>query len=94
VTDAMAAGGLTASNVAAASARVSAFLGGIDPQQTAPAFVAPGATAGALTDGNRMALALGAESQSRADNDTSVAASVQYIVAQAAKGDTLAACHA
>ncbi|MFP3585283.1 hypothetical protein SCB29_16800 [Paraburkholderia sp. SIMBA_055] len=92
--DAIAAGGLTASNVAAASTRVSAFLGGIDPQQTAPAFVAPRGTTSAVSDGNRMALALGAESQSRMDNDVSIADSVRSIVAQSAKGDSLAACHA
>ncbi|WP_244139363.1 hypothetical protein [Burkholderia vietnamiensis] len=93
VADALAAGALTASNVAAASARVSAFLGGVDPQQTVPAFAAAGATLNTVADGNRMAFALGAESQSRTDNGASVATSVQNIVAQSAKGDTLAACH-
>nr|WP_244098191.1 hypothetical protein [Burkholderia ambifaria] len=93
VADALAAGALTASNVAAASTRVSAFLGGVDPQQTVPAFVAVGAILNTIADGNRMAFALGAESQSRTDNGASVATSVQNIVAQSAKGDTLAACH-
>jgi hypothetical protein len=66
VVDAQTAGGLTASNVAAAATRVSAFLGGIDPQQTPPAFMATGSTGSTgsttlpVADGNRMAFALGA----------------------------------
>jgi len=97
VVDAQTAGGLTASNVAAAATRVSAFLGGVDPQQTPPVFMATSTTASTsstVADGNRMAFALGAESQSRVDNDLTVVASVQSIVAQSANGDTLAACHA
>ncbi|MET3229284.1 UNVERIFIED_ORG: hypothetical protein ABIC54_001458 [Burkholderia sp. 1263] len=94
VADAQAAGGLTPANIAAAAARVAAFLGGIDPQQTPPAFVAAHTPTGTVTDGNRMALALGAESQSRGDTGATLAASVQNIVAQSARGDTLAACHA
>lgn len=98
VVDAQTADGLTASNVAAAATRVPAFLGGVDPQQTPPAFMATGtaaSTSSTVADGNRMAFALGAESQSRVDNDLTVAASVQSIVVQSANGDTLAddACY-
>ncbi|CAN7633880.1 hypothetical protein LJR230_004668 [Trinickia sp. LjRoot230] len=93
VSDARAAGGLTATNIADARSRVNAFAGNIDVQQTAPAFVSTG-TSAAVTPGAIMALALGAESQSRSSAGISIADSTANIVAQAANGDTLAACNA
>jgi hypothetical protein len=92
VADARAAGGLTSDNVSAAQQRMSGFLGGVDPQQTTPTFVASGATAN-VSAGSTMALALGAESQSRTDGSLTIAQSTQNIMAQAANGDTLAACN-
>ncbi|QGA41505.1 hypothetical protein GAS19_25505 [Burkholderia glumae] len=98
VAGARAAGGLTSSNVAAAISRVNAFAGDIDVQQTAPAFVtantanaASGSTA--VSNGAKMALALGAESQSRTSMGGSIADSTQAIVRQSANGDTLAECN-
>ncbi len=93
VADARAAGGLIAGNIAAAMSRVNAFAGDIDVQQTMPALVAAG-TASTVTDGAKMALALGAESESRTADGSSIEASTQDIVAQAANGDTLTSCHA
>nr|WP_250478464.1 hypothetical protein [Caballeronia sp. INML1] len=93
VADARAAGGLVAGHIAAAMARVNAFAGDIDVQQTTPTLVAMG-TASAVTDGAKMALALGAESESRTTDGSSIDASTQDIVAQAANGDTLTSCHA
>lgn len=93
VTDARAAGGLTPNNVAAAMSRVNAFAGNIDVQQTKPTFVASGAST-AVTPGAIMALALGAESQSRTAAGLSVAESTGNIVAEAANGDTLTQCNA
>lgn len=92
---ARAAGGLTSANLAAAMVQVNAFAGGFDVQQTAPAFVTPGTALAAadLSDGAKMALALGAESQSRTDTGASVQDSTQNIVAQSANGDTLAECN-
>jgi hypothetical protein len=92
VIDAIAAGGLSAENIAAASARVNAFVGGIDVQQTVPVYP-PASDGAAVSDGAKMAFALGAESQSRSDNGLAIAASSQAIVDQAANGDTLARCH-
>lgn len=89
------AGGLTADNVTAAISLVNAFAGDIDVQQTAPAFTsqpAPSASS-SVSDGAKMALALGAESQSRTTAGISIADSTQNIVAQAANGDTLAQCN-
>ncbi|MCM2547328.1 hypothetical protein ACVCII_01170 [Burkholderia glumae] len=95
VADARAAGGLTPSNVAAAMSRVNAFAGDIDVQQTAPAYVTANAAGSSGTsNGAKMALALGAESQSRTSVGISIAASTQAIVSQAANGDTLAECNA
>nr|WP_051180539.1 hypothetical protein [Caballeronia insecticola] len=96
VADARAAGGLSASNIAAAISRVNAFAGDIDVQQTTPAFVAAGTagTAATVTDGAKMSLALGAESESRTASGGTIDASTQNIVAQAANGDTLSTCHA
>jgi hypothetical protein len=93
VSDARSAGGLTADNIAAAASRVNAFAGNIDVQQTPPTFVAPGASTD-VTPGALMALALGAESQSRTSAGLSIAESTANIVAQAANGDTLTACNA
>ncbi|SAL87080.1 putative lipoprotein [Caballeronia arvi] len=93
VADARAAGGLVAGNVAAAMSRVNAFAGDIDVQQTTPTFVAAG-TASSVTSGAKMALALGAESESRTADGSTLDASTQDIVAQAANGDTLSSCHA
>ncbi|BAO89888.1 putative lipoprotein [Caballeronia cordobensis] len=93
VADARAAGGLVAGNIAAAMSRVNAFAGDIDVQQTTPAFAAAG-TASTVTDGAKMALALGAESESRTADGGSIGESTQDIVAQAANGDTLTSCHA
>ncbi|GAB5101245.1 hypothetical protein [Caballeronia sp. HLA56] len=93
VADARAAGGLTADNIAAAMSRVNAFAGDIDVQQTTPTFVAAGNSTD-TTDGAKMALALGAESQSRTALAVSVADSTLNIVAQAANGDNLAQCNA
>ncbi|WP_198665332.1 hypothetical protein [Paraburkholderia kururiensis] len=93
VADAVSAGGLTAGNVTAALSRVNAFAGNIDVQQTLPTFVTAGAAA-AMTPGAVMALALGAESQSRTSAGLSIADSTANIVAQAANGDTLAECNA
>lgn len=99
VADARAAGGLTAGNVAAAMSRVNAFAGDIDVQQTAPAFVTANAAGAAsrstgVSNGAKMALALGAESQSRTSAGVSIADSTQAIVSQSANGDTLAECNA
>ncbi|WP_250469929.1 hypothetical protein [Caballeronia sp. GAFFF2] len=93
VADARAAGGLSADNINAAVARVNAFAGDIDVQQTTPTLVTAGTT-GTVTDGAKMSLALGAESQSRTTDGSSIDTSTQNIVAQAANGDTLASCHA
>lgn len=93
VADARAAGGLTMDNVAAAASRVNAFAANIDVRQTMPTFVAMGASSG-VTPGAIMALALGAESQSRAASGLSIAESTANIVAQAANGDTLTQCNA
>lgn len=93
VSDASAAGGLTTGNIAAAIARINAFAGNIDVEQTMPTFVATGASAD-VTPGAQMALALGAESQSRTSAGSSIADSTANIVAQAANGDTLAQCNA
>jgi len=93
VSDARSAGGLTADNIAAAASRVNAFAGNIDVQQTPPTFVATGASTD-VTPGALMALALGAESQSRTSSGLSIAESTANIVAQAANGDTLTACNA
>lgn len=93
VADARSAGGLTSENVAAAISRVNAFAGNIDVEQTMPTFVGMGASSG-VTPGAIMALALGAESQSRASSGLSVADSTANIVAQAANGDTLTQCNA
>lgn len=92
VADARAAGGLTASNVSTAISRVDAFAGNIDVQQTLPTFVAAGSTAN-VTPGATMALALGAESQSRTSTGLSIAGSTANIVAQAANGDSLTQCN-
>ncbi|CAJ2944688.1 lipoprotein [Burkholderia pseudomallei] len=94
VATARAAGGLTQANIAAANATISAFVGDFDPQQTRPATMAAGAAAPAIEPGNQMALALGAESQSRTDAAADIATSIAAIVAQAAAGDTLDTCHA
>ena len=93
VEDARSAGGLTPDNVAAALSRVNALAGNIDVQQTLPTFVETGGTSD-VTPGALMALALGAESQSRTSAGISVAESTANIVAQAANGDTLSDCHA
>ncbi|WP_225936460.1 hypothetical protein [Caballeronia sp. NK8] len=93
VADARAAGGLVAGNIAAAMSRVNAFAGDIDVQQTTPAFVTAGTTS-TVTDGAKMSLALGAESESRVADGSSIEASTRNIVTQAANGDTLASCHA
>lgn len=93
VADANSAGGLTAVNIGAAMSRVNAFAGNIDVEQTVPTFVAASASAD-VTPGALMALALGAESQSRASAGISIADSTANIVAQAAEGDTLAQCNA
>jgi hypothetical protein len=93
VADARAAGGLVAGNIVAAMSRVNAFAGDIDVEQTMPAFVAAGTTS-TVTDGAKMSLALGAESESRTADGATIDASTQDIVAQAANGDTLASCHA
>ncbi|WP_186144410.1 hypothetical protein [Burkholderia gladioli] len=95
VADARAAGGLTSSNVAAAMSRVNAFAGGIDVQQTAPAYVTANVAGSSdISNGAKMALALGAESQSRMSTGMSIADSTQAIVSQSANGDTLAECNA
>ncbi len=93
VADARGAGGLVAGNIAAAMARVNAFAGDIDVQQTTPVLVTAGTTS-TVSDGAKMALALGAESESRTADGSSIDASTQDIVAQAANGDTLTSCHA
>nr|WP_309834413.1 hypothetical protein [Caballeronia sp. LZ065] len=93
VADARAAGGLSADNIAAAIARVNAFAGDIDVQQTAPVFVQAGASTD-ITDGAKMALALGAESQSRTTAGISITASTMNIVAQSGNGETITDCHA
>ncbi len=93
VADARAAGGLTADNIASAMSRVNAFAGDIDVSETAPTFVSTGATTD-VSAGAKMALALGAESQSRTSLGLSVVDSTQNIVAQAGNGDTLAQCNA
>ena len=93
VADARAAGGLTPDNVVAAISRVKAFAGNIDVQQTMPIFGAANASANP-TPGAIMALALGAESQSRTSAGLSIADSTANIVAQAANGDTLTQCNA
>lgn len=92
VTDAQARGGLNRANVTAAASRVSAFLGGIDAQQTLPAY--DGTASGSdISPSVRMAFALGAESQARTDAGLTLAASAQNIATQAANGDTLGLCH-
>ncbi len=95
VADARAAGGLTTGNVAVAMSRVNAFAGDIDVQQTAPAFVTSNTASGSadVSNGAKMALALGAESQSRTSTGVSIADSTQNIVSQSANGDTLAECN-
>lgn len=93
VADANSAGGLTAGHVAAAMSRVNAFAGNVDVEQTVPTFVATGATTG-VTPGALMALALGAESQSRTAAGISIADSTANVVMQAANGDTIAQCNA
>jgi hypothetical protein len=92
VADARGAGGLNASNIAAAISRVNAFAGDIDVQQTTPTFVAAGTTA-TVSDGAKMSLALGAESESRTASGGTIDTSTQNIVAQAANGDTLSSCN-
>jgi hypothetical protein len=93
VADARAAGGLTADNIASAMSRVNAFAGDIDVSGTIPTFVSTGATP-EVSDGAKMALALGAESQSRTSLGLSIGESTQNIVAQAGNGDNLAQCNA
>lgn len=93
VVDATANGGLTTANVTAASARINAFLGGIDAHQTLPVYTGVMSSAG-VSASVRMAFALGAESQARTDAGLTLAASVQNIAAQASNGDTLGLCHA
>jgi hypothetical protein len=93
VADARAAGGLTADNIASAMSRMNAFAGDIDVSSTTPTFVSSGTTTD-VSDGSKMALALGAESQSRTSLGLSVVESTQNIVAQAGNGDNLAQCNA
>lgn len=93
VASARAAGGLTASNIASAVSTIGAFMGDIDPEATPPAVLSAGTAASAIDAANKMALALGAESQSRTDARTDLATSIASIVAQAAAGDTLSTCN-
>jgi hypothetical protein len=93
VADARAAGGLTADNIASAMSRVNAFAGDIDVSETTPTFVSTNTTTD-VSDGSKMALALGAESQSRTSLGLSIADSTQNIVVQAGNGDNLAQCDA
>jgi hypothetical protein len=92
VSDANSAGGLTAANIAAAIARVNAFAGNIDVEQTLPTFTGIGASTD-VTPGALMALALGAESQSRTSAGISIEGSTANVVMQAANGDTIAQCN-
>ncbi|GLU33380.1 hypothetical protein WKR88_24950 [Trinickia caryophylli] len=92
VTDALARGGLNSANVTAAASRVSAFLGGIDAQQTVPVYSGT-ANGSDIPAGVRMAFALGAESQARTDAGLALENSAQNIATQAANGDTLGMCH-
>ena len=90
--DAQARGGLTPLNLSDATAKMQAFLHGIDPLTTLPATVAPGTPVSTPSNGNWMAFALGVESQMRTEYGIDHATAVQAIVGQAEDGDTLLTC--
>ena len=92
VVDAQARGGLNSTNLSDATAKMQAFLNGVDPLTTMPAAVAPGTPVSTPSNGNWMAFALGVESQMRTEYGIDHATAVQAIVGQAENGDTLLTC--